>query len=324
MSRIAAAADTPTIIYDRETGILTGASPLDTIAVGALRAGSVLTRPFGHRGYGLGCKMVSVLATNGDIVVKLNSDAAFAIPLADPYWSRILNRRYDYEEEMEALLRSAAGLKYTLIDCGANFGYWSVLATSEPFGKQSALAIEAAPANAVRLEANARLNDGRFRCLNAAIGEQSIGYARIVGQKHEAFAAIPIESEERDAVRMMSVDGLADKGLIDASLPCLIKLDVEGQEIESLGGARQVLAGDSVVVCEDHGADRTHSVTRHLIQSTGLKTFAFDPAKGLFFAVTEPSDLDRIKRHAWVGYNVFATSSPLWEDRLLSATWAYR
>jgi outer membrane scaffolding protein for murein synthesis (MipA/OmpV family) len=168
------------------------------------------------------------------------------------------------------------------------------------------------------------LNAGRFKCLNAAIGAATGGYARIVGQKHEAFAAIPIASRECKAVRMLSVDGLVSEGFIDASLPCLIKLDVEGQEVEALGGARHILTGDSVVVCEDHGADRYHSVTRHLIRSTDLKTFAFDPTRGRFFLVTAPSDLDRIKRHTWVGYNVFATSSPLWQDRLLSAAWTYR
>ena len=48
MSRVTAAADTQMIIYDRETGTLTGAGPLDTIAVGALQAGSVLTRVRTH------------------------------------------------------------------------------------------------------------------------------------------------------------------------------------------------------------------------------------------------------------------------------------
>jgi FkbM family methyltransferase len=319
-----AAVDERMLAYDRKSGRLTGAGLIDKVAVRALQAGSALTRPFGHRGYGLGCKAVSAVATECDIVVRLNADAVFAMPFSDRYWSRILDRRYDYEEEIEALLTSAAGLKYTLIDCGANFGYWSVLATSKPFGCQQAIAIEASPANAARLETNARLNAGRFKCLNAAIGAATGGYARIVGQKHEAFAAIPIGFREREAVRMLSVDGLVDEGFIDTSLPCLIKLDVEGQEIEALDGARRILAGDSVVICEDHGADRNHSVTRHLIRSTDLKTFAFDPTKCRFFAVTAPSDLDRIKRHTWVGYNVFATSSPLWQDRLLSATWAYR
>lgn len=54
-------------------------------------------------------------------------------------------------------MKSAARLNCMLVDCGANFGYWSVLASSQPFGRQAALAIETSPKNAERLEVNARL-----------------------------------------------------------------------------------------------------------------------------------------------------------------------
>lgn len=74
------------------------------------------------------------------------------------------------EEEIKSLLWNVVDVKCTFIDCGANFGYWSVLVSSEPFGKQTALAIEASPIIALRLEVNAKLNHSRFRCLNAAIG----------------------------------------------------------------------------------------------------------------------------------------------------------
>lgn len=259
-----------------------------------------------------------------DIIVRLNPDALFAIPFADGYWSRILNNHYDYEEEIEALLRSAAGLEYTLIDCGANFGYWSVLASSQPFGRQAALAIEASPKNAERLEFNARLNGNRFRCLNAAIGGKRGGYARIAGRKHEAFAAVPLESHQHGAVRLVSLDGLIEEGVIDPSKPAMIKLDVEGLEIEALRGAERLLAGDAIVICEEHGADRNHSVSRHLLSETSLKLFIFDPTVCRYVPVATPAVLDRVKRYRWVGYNVCATSSPLWEDRLLSARWRYR
>lgn len=264
------------------------------------------------------------MASERDIVVRLNPDALFAMPFADAYWSRLLNSRYDYEEEIEALLRSAAGLEYTLVDCGANFGYWSVLASSQPMGSQAVLAIEASPKNAERLQLNAGLNGNRFRCLNAAIGGKSGGYARIAGNKHEAFAAVPIDSHQHDAVKLVSLDRLVEDGSINPSKPTMIKLDVEGLEIEALRGAEGLMATDAIVICEEHGADRTHSVSHYLLGNTSLKLFIFDPVVCRYVQITTLAVLDRVKRYTWVGYNVCATSSPLWEDQLLSATWRYK
>lgn len=102
--------------YDRQSGSLSGASLVDQMAVYALQAGSVVTRPFGHRGYGWGCDVLSCAIAQRDIVVRLNADARFSIPFCDRYWSRILNSRYDYEEEIETFLRSVADIKYAFVD----------------------------------------------------------------------------------------------------------------------------------------------------------------------------------------------------------------
>lgn len=299
------------LTFDRRSGRLHGASALDRAAVLALQAGSIATQPYGHRGYGLGCRLVALLAEKRDIVVRLNEDAIFAIPFCDSYWSRLLNRRYDYEEEIEVFLRTAAPSRYFFVDCGANFGYWSVLASSRPFGAQGALAIEASGANARRLGRNADLNGNRFHCLNAAVASETGGFARITGERHEKFGTVQVARSEPDCVGTVSLDGLVETGLIDASLPVVVKLDVEGVEIEALNGARSLLAGECLVICEEHGSDRTHGVSRHLMNETPLKLYTFDPSGCRFIELAELGALDRIKTHAWVGYNVFATSSPV-------------
>lgn len=310
--------------FDRVSGRLVGASGLDRAAVVALQAGSVVTKPFGHCGYGIGCRVIGAIAAPREIVVRLNEDALFAMPFCDGYWSRLLNRGYDYEEEIEALLRAARQDHYAFVDCGANFGYWSVLASSRPFGVQQAVAIEASASNAQHLKRNADLNGDRFRCLYAAVGGRSGAFVRVTGTRHEKLGTIPLARAEPGSVETVSLDGLAEDGLIDASLPLVIKLDVEGVEIEALDGAEGLLAGDCVVICEEHGSDRTHAVSRHLVEKTSLHLFVFDPAAGRFIQLEEVSGLARIKKHAWVGYNVFATSSSRWRERLLSATWRSR
>ncbi len=161
----------------------------------------------------------------------------------DRYWSRILNDRYDYEEEIEVFLKSVADIRYTFVDCGANFGYWSVLASSEPFGRQTVLAIEASPDNAARLALNAGLNGNRYRCVNAAIGGNTGGFVRVAGRRHEAFSTYAVADDDHGAVRRISLDGLLG-GALDAQAPTVIKLDVEGVEIEAIEGAKNLLSGD--------------------------------------------------------------------------------
>ena len=135
------------LLFDRASGQLTGASPLVRTAVAALRAGSAATKPVGHRGYGIGCRVVGSIMAPRELLVRLNEDALFAMPFCDAYWSRLLNCSYHYEQEIEASLRAARHERYTFVDCGANFGYWSLLASSRAFGVQQAIAIEASGPN---------------------------------------------------------------------------------------------------------------------------------------------------------------------------------
>ena len=311
----------PPLVFDRASGQLTGASPLVRAAVSALQAGSAATKAMGHRGYGVGCRVVGSVMAPRELLVRLNEDALFAMPFCDAYWSRLLNCSYDYEREIEAFLSAACQDHYTLLDCGANFGYWSVLATSRPFGAQQAIAIEASSSNAERLKRNAELNGNRFRYLHAALGGRSGEIVRVAGAKHEKFATVPLTQSEPGCVETVSLDGLAEAGLIDASGPLVIKLDVEGVEIEALRGARGLLAGDCLVICEEHGSDETHAVSRYLAEQTSLERFIFDEDNGVFMQLDQLKGLARMKKHSWVGYNVFATSSEHWIKRLLSASW---
>jgi len=101
---------------------------------------------------------------------------------------------------------------------------------------------------------------------------------------------LALTKSEPDAVPVVSLDSLVDGGLIDASLPVVVKLDVEGVEIEALTGAERLMQRDCVVICEEHGSDPTHGITRHLLDQMSLSVFVFDPKSCRFIR------LDRIER----------------------------
>ena len=100
---------------------------------------------------------------------------------------------------------------------------------------------------------------------------------------------------------------------------CVVKLDVEGVEIEALKGAPRLLRTDCIVICDDHGSDRHHTVSRYILEETHLNLFCFDPALGQYARLLDLSPLDRIKKGKNRGYNVLATASSFWEERILAS-----
>ncbi len=302
------------IQFDRASGALEGANLWERTAALALATGSKISSHFSHRGYNHCANLLRKALPERNIAIKLNADAVFEFPYGDGYWSKLLNRTYRYEDELELLFLDSVDVDYTFIDCGANYGYWSVLVSSAPYGAHPAIAIEPSSANFSKLANNACLNRSRFDVMKCAIGAAR-GTAQLTGTKHEAFSiAGSVAGGER--VPVMALDDLIDDGKVTASGKYLIKLDVEGVEIEAIKGGARLLATDSMILCEEHGQDRNHTVSRYILDQTPLKLLVYDPQSGRLETVTELSILDRIKVSAHVGYNVFGTASAFWLSRI--------
>jgi FkbM family methyltransferase len=305
----------PPIQFDRTTGVLEGANAWERLAALALSSGSKVASSFSHRGYNSCANLLRKTLPERDIAIKLNSDATFEFPYGDGYWSKLLNRSFSYEDELEMLFRDSVGVDYTLIDCGANFGYWSVLISSIPYGAHKAIAIEPSSQNFVKLANNSEINGNRFEVLKCAIGAAR-GIARLSGTKHEAFSIAGNTSGGGEDVPVIALDNLLDDGKISPDGKYLIKLDVEGVEIEAIKGGKRLLQGDSVLLCEEHGNDSNHTVSRYILEQTPLKLIVYDPRTNRLETVSELSILDRIKVSSHVGYNVFGTASAFWQGRI--------
>jgi FkbM family methyltransferase len=305
----------PPIHFDRASGALEGANFWERTAALALATGSKISSHFSHRGY-IGCaNLLRKTLPERNIAIKLNDDAIFEFPYGDGYWSKLLNRSYHYEDELELLFRHSADIDYTLLDCGANYGYWSVLVTSAPFGAHKAIAIEPSSENFGKLGNNARVNGSRFETLKCAIGATR-GTARLSGTKHEKFSIVGAQGSGGETVPVIALDDLLDDGRISPGGKYLIKLDVEGVEVDAIKGGTRLLKGDSVIMCEEHGSDRDHAVSRYILEQTPLKLIVYDPRSNRLETVSDLSILDRIKVSSHVGYNVFGTASAFWQQRV--------
>jgi hypothetical protein len=302
------------LVFDPATGVLTGATLRESALVQLMRAGARVTSALSYRGFAAGCKLLKTVAPDRAIQVQLAPDAVFSFPFADGYWSLLLDPHYRYERDINLLFRGISDADYTLVDCGANFGYWSTLVTSRLYGAHRSVAIEPSSRNFNILSNNARLNGGRFQALQHAIGS-AIGTARLSGSKHEAMTITGSAADGGEDVSVITLDSLIGPQL-DPKGRFVIKLDVEGVEIEALRGGQNLLETDCVLICEDHGNDRKHTISRYILDHTPLDLFCYDPQTRRFEHLADVSSLDRIKTSTNWGYNVLATRSPFWKQRI--------
>ncbi|WP_122520233.1 MULTISPECIES: FkbM family methyltransferase [Pannonibacter] len=306
------------ICVDKASGAISDATPVEHAGLVLTRMAAKALRPLDDLGFSHAARLIRcLLPSRRKVAVRFTQDMTFCFPYGDGYWGLLLDPRDTYEEEVEALLLAVKDCEYAFIDCGANYGYWSLKVTSERFGRHKAAAIELDPASFALLEANVAANGGRVTCLNRAVAGRDDDVLRFYGAKHEARSVVPQAGvEPKGEVLSVTLDRLVDDGHIPQEGPLVLKLDVEGIEIEALRGGVALLMRDVLVIYEEHGSDRSHAVSRYLREDCGMRLFGH--AGHDFFELGPLGELDRIKTNRRRGYDFFATRSRFWLDRLES------
>jgi FkbM family methyltransferase len=142
-------------------------------------------------------------------------------------------------------------------DIGAASGFYSVIAARAVGTTGQVVAFEPMPQSVGRLRHNIALNEfTNVSVLEVALGDK-VGLAKLVPGVEEDQAGVngslaPDESAAPIDVEVTTVDRLVDNGAVP--LPDIIKMDVEGAEIEVLGGAERTLSQRRpVLLIESHG-----------------------------------------------------------------------
>jgi FkbM family methyltransferase len=145
--------------------------------------------------------------------------------------------------------RTAVRVGDTVLDVGANVGAYSVLFGSWVGDGGRVHAFEPATAALRGLRRHLALNglEGVVRPVHAAVSDRT-GWDSISGATAQGTARLggtPNEGDER--VRTVTIDDFCAD---ERAAPSLIKLDVEGWELEALRGARETIrrGGDGVAV----------------------------------------------------------------------------
>jgi FkbM family methyltransferase len=220
-----------------------------------------------------------------------------------------------YEPEIAFIVTRIMRSNGAFIDCGANIGWWSLFASTMLPRQDQILAIEAAPSMFARLTETASLNHDRFLCLNAAVWDQT-GQPVTVSFHEVLHSAATVKEpsghgfhlEDTTSIR---IDDAAERYLRRAGGPTVLKLDVEGAEVEAMEGAQRLLDEWTLIIYEDHGKDTRATVTKAMFD-LGYDIFFCDEQ----FRLHQMTNIERIqavKRDPRRGYNFFACrpGSPL-------------
>ncbi len=95
------------------------------------------------------------------------------------------------------------------------------------------------------------------------------------------------------------------------SYPLLLKIDVEGSEIEAIRGARRMADEGALIIFEDHGKDPEHRVSQFVLALDGVEVWSLGPERRPT-SITTVEQVAAVKTDPRNGYNFFAyrRSSP--------------
>jgi FkbM family methyltransferase len=278
-----------------------------------------------HRHFQGVCNMWRRLILRGQYtcVVALDSDSAMKVRLDDSYWARLVAASFEYEPEFLSVLDSLRGIPYVFVDCGANFGYWSILLSSRRMSNRKVLAVEASSETFTFLQENRALNNDRFGCVNAAISDSTGRKVAIDIAAGHPSAHVTHEVTDEEDERLITTTTLDDviKGFFGEIPDCLlVKLDVEGEEINAFKGASELLDRDVLFFYEDHGSDPENLVTRYVLEELGLAVlFCTDDAR--IFRIHAMEEASQYKPQEEIGYNFLACKE---QSRFLRALYEGR
>jgi FkbM family methyltransferase len=216
------------------------------------RRQAVLRRP--------SARAVTAPLRSGELVVAsgpargLRLDAA-AFPLQHVHARHLV--RGTLEPPVQAALRRHVAPGAVVYDIGANLGFFSLLAARLAGPQGRVHAFEPAPANAAAIRANAAANGlERIDVLELALADAP-GRAGLSVPDDASWAFLERYAPDRAAgagieVEVETVDRLVAAGRL--APPGLVKIDVEGAELDVLAGMEETLRRHGpVLVCEMHG-----------------------------------------------------------------------
>jgi FkbM family methyltransferase len=158
-------------------------------------------------------------------------------------------------------------------DIGANLGFFSLLAAHRSGLEEGrVVAFEAAPDNAEAIRVNAALNRvPNIEVICAAVADRA-GRGRLQIVDDQSWSKLVQFGEHPFTERVIDVECVAIDELVSSGRvppPTVVKIDVEGAELEVVAGMRETIAAHRpAIICELHD---THAAFAEAMQACGYR-----------------------------------------------------
>lgn len=204
---------------------------------------------------------VTPIRCNDTISLSVGRDVEFEVPISDPYWMHVALSG-EYETDIYGFISSMKKSETLFIDCGANIGWWSIIANKSLGWK--VVAIEAASHLVRRLEINAIQNNANIVVEQKAIWSKTGDFLQFATSEgshaggHICQIVAHISDSRlgvKEGVETITIDEAVNLSLTREIERIVIKVDVEGAETEALSGAVESIKSGAILIYEDHGSD---------------------------------------------------------------------
>lgn len=191
------------------------------------------------------------------IAAGVGAGLSFDLAGADPSYVRGQN-----EQPVQEAIAEHTRADMVFYDIGANIGFFTVLAASLVGPSGHVYAFEPVETNVAAINRNVRLNHfSNVTVLPVAVTERS-GHAALTLARHIGGAALAEAGAPPDATKTITIETIALDDIVRrgrARPPHVVKIDVEGAELQVLRGMAHVIAEHKpVIIFEVDAAEQEH------------------------------------------------------------------
>jgi len=201
-----------------------------------------------------------------------------------------------YEPDVRAALTHFLKPGDTFVDCGANIGYFSVMAGHLVGRRGQVVAIEANPVTRTFLSRNLQLN-GFGTIVGCALSSSPGELELLVPKAGDVFSSLKSgglvadDGMERFSVQGRTLDEVVSS--VGLTRLDLVKMDIEGAELDVLGSARRVMCELRFVIICEYGSNTWPAFGSckddllRLLEKRNYRVGVFDPANSRVITVGE-------------------------------------